>query len=77
MIIEKESNLKLTRPAVIIDIPLEPTPRPPLPQKNGFNIAIVGRAGSGKTSTLLSLVKSKDAYKKDFIKSFQLFQNLL
>ena len=68
MIIEKESNLKLTRPAIIIDIPLEPTPRPPLPSKNGFNIAIVGWAGSGKTSTLLSLVKSKDAYKKRFHK---------
>ena len=68
MIIEKPSNLKLTRPAVIIDIPLEPTPKLPLAQKSGFCYAIVGRAGSGKTSTLLAMVKSADAYKKRFHK---------
>lgn len=35
-------NLKLTRPAVIIDTELEPKPKLPLPHKNGFAIAIVG-----------------------------------
>ena len=68
MIIEKPSQLKLTRPAIIIDIPLEPPPKLPLAQKSGFCYAIVGRAGSGKTSTLLSMVKSADAYKKRFHK---------
>ena len=68
MIIEKPSNLQLVRPAVIIDIPFEPLPKFPLPQKSGYCIAIVGRAGSGKTSSLLSLVKSKEAYKKRFHK---------
>ena len=68
MIIEKPSNLQLVRPAVIIDIPFEPMPKFPLPQKSGYCIAIVGRAGSGKTSTLLSLVKSKELTRRDFIR---------
>eukprot|EP01050_Picozoa_sp_SAG11_P026622 SAG11_NODE_6441_length_1311_cov_91.729596_5_plen_74_part_01 len=66
MIIEKQGKLKLTRPAVIIDTALDPPVQPPLPAKSGFCIAIVGPSGSGKTSLLLSLVKSKDAYKKRF-----------
>jgi AAA15 family ATPase/GTPase len=69
MIIEKANpNLKLTRPAVIIDIELEPKPKAPLPFKNGFAIAIVGAPGSGKSSVLFSLIKSKDAYRKRFHK---------
>ena len=69
MIIEKPNpNLKLTRPAVIIDIELEPKPKPPLPHKNGFAIAIVGAPGSGKSSVMFSLIKSKDAYRKRFHK---------
>ena len=69
MIIEKQnSNLKLTRPALIIDIDLEPKPKAPLPFKNGFAIAIVGAPGSGKSSVMFSLIKSKDAYRKRFHK---------
>ena len=68
MIIEKQSDLKLTRPAVIIDIPLEPTPKKPLPDKNGFAICITGSPGSGKSSVLFSLIKSRDAYNKRFNK---------
>ena len=69
MIIEKPNpNLKLTRPAVIIDTELEPKPKPPLPHKNGFAIAIVGAPGSGKSSVLFSLIKSRDAYRKRFHK---------
>eukprot|EP01050_Picozoa_sp_SAG11_P051862 SAG11_NODE_29729_length_307_cov_29.980769_1_plen_68_part_00 len=64
MIIEKQGKLKLTRPAVIIDTALDPPVQPPLPAKSGFCVAIVGPSGPGKTSLLLSLVKSKDAYKK-------------
>ena len=68
MIIEKKNPIKLQRPAVIIDIPLEPKPKPPLPDKNGFCISIVGPAGSGKTSVMLSMIKSKDGYRKRFHK---------
>jgi hypothetical protein len=67
MIIEKKNTgLKLTRPQVIIDINLEPAVKPPLPEKSGFCISIVGSAGSGKTSLMMSLLKSKDAYRKRF-----------
>ena len=69
MIIEKQNtNLKLQRPRVIIDTVLEPKPEEPLPSKNGFCISIVGPAGSGKTSVMLSMVKSKDGYRKRFHK---------
>ena len=68
MIIEKQNDIKLQRPAVIIDILLEPEPKTPLPNKNGFCISIVGSAGAGKTSVMLSLLKSKDGYKKRFHK---------
>jgi len=69
MIIEKpNTNLKLQRPRVIIDTVLEPKPEEPLPSKNGFCISIVGPAGSGKTSVMLSMVKSKDGYRKRFHK---------
>ena len=69
MIIEKPNpNLKLQRPSVIIDTVLDPKPKPPLPTKNGFCISIVGPAGSGKTSVMLSMVKSKDGYRKRFHK---------
>lgn len=69
MIIEKpNTNLKLQRPSVIIDTVLDPKPKPPLPAKNGFCVSIVGPAGSGKTSVMLSMVKSKDGYRKRFHK---------
>ena len=69
MIIEKPNpNLKLQRPSVIIDTVLDPKPKPPLPTKNGFCVSIVGPAGSGKTSVMLSMVKSKTGTEKDFIK---------
>ena len=69
MIIEKPNpNLKLQRPSVIIDTVLDPKPKQPLPAKNGFCVSIVGPAGSGKTSVMLSMVKSKDGYRKRFHK---------
>ena len=69
MIIEKPNpNLKLQRPAVIIDTVLDPKPKQPLPAKNGFCVSIVGPAGSGKTSVMLSMVKSKVGYRKRFHK---------
>ena len=66
MILEKKNNLKLTRPRVIIDTDLSPKPKHPLPKSNGFCINIVGPAGTGKTSVMLSMVKSRDGYKKRF-----------
>ena len=68
MIIEKKNPIKLQRPAVLIDIELEPKPKPPLPHKNGFAICITGSPGSGKSSVLFSMIKSKDGYKKRFHK---------
>ena len=68
MIIEKQNPIKLQRPAVIIDTALEPPPKAPLPDKNGFCISIVGPSGSGKTSVMLAMLKSKDGYRKRFHK---------
>ena len=69
MIIKKPNpNLKLQRPSVIIDTVLDPKPKQPLPAKNGFCVNIVEPAGSGKTSVMLSMVKSKDGYRKRFHK---------
>ena len=53
---------------MIIDTVLDPKPKQPLPAKNGFCVSIVGPAGSGKTSVMLSMVKSKDGYRKRFHK---------
>ena len=67
MIIEKpNTNLKLHRPQVIIDTKLEPAVKSPLPQKSGFCISLVGSSGCGKTSLMMRLLKSKDAYRKRF-----------
>ena len=68
MIIEKQNPIKLQRPTVVIDTVLEPKPKTPLPYKNGFAIAIVGSPGSGKSSVMFSLIKSKDGYRKRFHK---------
>jgi len=66
MIIEKTNKLKLTLPRVTADMPLEPKVKFPLPAKSGFCINIIGPAGSGKTSTMVSLVKSRDGYFRRF-----------
>ena len=65
-ILERASRLRLTRPLVLVDQPLSPKVRPPLPDKSGFAMSIVGPAGSGKTSTMISIVKSRDGYKKRY-----------
>ena len=65
-ILERASKLRLTRPLVLVDTPLSPKVRNPLPDKSGFAMSIVGPAGSGKTSTMISLVKARDGYKKRF-----------
>eukprot|EP01051_Picozoa_sp_SAG22_P011351 SAG22_NODE_1082_length_5646_cov_20.621597_5_plen_230_part_01 len=68
VIIEKPNDIKLTRPSVTIDIPLNPKPKAPLPNKNGFAICVTGPSGSGKSSVMFSLIKSKDGYRKRFHK---------
>ena len=64
VIIEKPNDIKLTRPSVTVDIPLNPKPKAPLPSKNGFAICVCGPSGSGKSSVMFSLIKSKDGYRK-------------
>lgn len=63
--IEKRSKLKLSPPVFLCDRPIhqqivEPLPRTP------FFMAIIGSAGSGKTSMMVNLLTSCDAYKKAF-----------
>ena len=65
-ILERASKLRLSRPVVLVDTLLSPKVRHPLPDKSGFAISIVGPAGSGKTSTMISMVKARDGYKKRF-----------
>ena len=62
----KQNNIELVIPRVLCDKPLSPRVKPPLPSCSGFCISIVGSAGSGKTSLMVSLMKSKDGYRKRF-----------
>ena len=39
---------------------------PNIPNRNGFIYALIGSPGSGKTSLLLSLFRSKNYYKNKF-----------
>ena len=66
VILEKVNKLKLTRPKVLVDSHLTPHVKHPLPGKSGFAISIVGPAGSGKTSAMVSMIKSKDGYYRRF-----------
>ena len=62
----KQNNIELVIPRVLCDKPLSPRVKPPLPSCSGFCMSIVGSAGSGKTSLMVSLMKSKDGYRKRF-----------
>lgn len=62
----RRNEIELTIPRVLCDKPLSPRVKPPLPSCSGFCISVVGSAGSGKTSLMVSLMKSKDAYRKRF-----------
>ena len=61
---EENTELKIHPPKLICDIPLGDV-RPPLPNKHAA-IAIIGSAGSGKSSWAISLLTDKLAYKKVF-----------
>ena len=66
MILEKKNKIQLSLPRVLADVKLSPRVKHPMPNTSGFALGIVGSAGSGKTSTLVSLIKSKDVYRKRF-----------
>ena len=66
MILEKKNKIQLSLPRVLADVKLSPRVKHPMPNTPGFALGIVGSAGSGKTSTLVSLIKSKDVYRKRF-----------
>ena len=63
--IEKRSKLHLDPPAFLCDKCMHPQIEAPLPT-TPFFMAIIGSAGSGKTSMLVNLLTSKQAYKKVF-----------
>ena len=66
MILEKKNKIQLSLPRVLADVKLSPRVKHPMPNTSGFALGIVGSAGSDKTSTLVSLIKSKDVYRKRF-----------
>ena len=66
VILEKKNPLRLTRPMIIVDNKLTPHVKHPLPSKSGFALSIVGPAGSGKTSAMVSMLKSRDGYYRRF-----------
>ena len=66
MILEKTNKISLSLPRVMADVKLSPRVEHPLPDTSGFALGVVGSAGSGKNSTLVSMIKSKDGYRKRF-----------
>ena len=65
-IIEKQNHVKLSMPRITADSPLSPKVKYPLPAHSGFGMNIIGPSGSGKTSLTVSLIKSKDIFRKRF-----------
>ena len=61
--IERKSKLKMNPPKFACDTCLSKQIEPPLPSKHFF-MAIAGSAGSGKTSMMVNLITSKQAYKR-------------
>lgn len=64
-VIEKRSEFRLKPPGFLCDKPIHDQIVDPLPQ-TPFFMAIIGSAGSGKTSMLINLLTSRQAYKKAF-----------
>ena len=63
--IETQSKFQLRTPELLCDKPIHRQVEPPLPNCPFF-MAIIGSAGSGKTSMMVSLQASTQAYKKAF-----------
>jgi hypothetical protein len=64
--IDKRSSFSLKPPAFSCDQPIHKQIVPPLPC-NPFFLTITGSAGSGKTSMLVNLLTSPQAYQKAFL----------
>ena len=63
--IAKRSQIKMTPPQFLCDKPIHPQITSPLPNRPFF-MAVIGSAGSGKTSMMINLLRSKKAYYKAF-----------
>ena len=63
--IEKSSKLQLKAPEFLCDKPIHKQVEPPLPNCPFF-MAIIGSAGSGKTSMMVNLLTSEQSYKMFF-----------
>ena len=63
--IEKRSKLEFKPPVFLCDKCISDKIEAPLPSKPHF-MTIVGSAGSGKTSFMVSLLTNKSAYKKTY-----------
>lgn len=63
--VESKSEIKLKPPVFKCDKPIHPQITAPLPP-TAFFWAIIGSAGSGKTSLLINLLTSRQAYCKAF-----------
>lgn len=65
--IEKRSKIDLEIPQMTCDTAIHPQIKPPLPGRRGaFFMVICGIPGSGKTSCMVSLLSSRDAYRKAY-----------
>ena len=63
--IEKRSKITLKPPEFVCDTPIHSQILEPLPN-TPFFMAIIGSAGSGKTSMMVNLLTSNQGYKKAF-----------
>jgi len=63
--IEQRSEFKVNPPAFLCDKKIHDQVVEPLPNRPFF-MAIIGSAGTGKTSMLINLISSKQAYRKAF-----------
>ncbi|AET84766.1 hypothetical protein TVWG_00001 [Tetraselmis viridis virus N1] len=59
------SNLRIEAPDFVCDTPISKSIQPPLPNTAHF-AAIIGSAGSGKTSLMVNFLTNKDMYAKSF-----------
>lgn len=63
--VQERSKLEVIPPKFKCDAPIHKQIEPPLPN-TPFFMAIIGSAGSGKTSLMINLMTSRQAYKKAF-----------
>ncbi len=65
--IEKRAQINLEIPEMTCDVVIHDQIKPPLPGRRGaFFLVVCGIPGSGKTSCMVSLLSSRDAYRKAF-----------